>query len=132
MPPAAKTTEKAKATASDKETPKKDKVVLDPMAQMAAYLKKTSDDHYNLRPTVAPFRVSSGSLNLDMEMGGFSEGAHRVLGGPNLGKTPFTLNAVDNFLDQVPERLDLRVVDLDPLATSYATLAQSHEPNWVW
>lgn len=86
------------------EKPKAEKKApIDPSAQMAAYLNKTSEDHYNLRETIPPFRVSSGSLNLDMEIeGGFSEGAHRILGNPQAGKSPFTLNVIDNFLDVVP------------------------------
>ncbi len=93
---------KAAPTKTETKADDKEKKVLDPAAQMAAYLKQTSADHYNLVETAPPLRLSSGSLNLDMEIGGFSEGAHRILGGPNLGKTPFTLNVVDTFLDEVP------------------------------
>lgn len=92
-------TEKATSVKADKT----DKAIIDPSAQMEAYLKQTSDDHFNLTETVPPMRISSGSLNLDIEIGGFSEGAHRIAGGPNLGKTPFVLNIMDNFLDQFPE-----------------------------
>lgn len=98
----------AKASTSDKPTvavkaeKPAEKAPLDPSAQMAAYLKKTSADHYNLTKTVPPFLISSGSLNLDMEIKGLSGGAHRLLGGPNLGKTPFALSLVDTFLDTVP------------------------------
>lgn len=98
MAKAAPTKAPVKAT-----NPEKDKSApLDPTAQMASYLKKTEKDHFNLVETVPPLRLSTGSLNLDMEMGGFSEGAHRIMGGPNLGKTPFAINCVDTFLDEVP------------------------------
>jgi RecA/RadA recombinase len=80
-----------------------EKQPLDPQAQMDSFLKQTKEDHFNLEEHAPPLLVSSGSLNLDMEIGGFSEGAHRVGGGPGLGKTPFVLNAVDNFLDAVPD-----------------------------
>lgn len=93
----------APTTVKSTEKPAADKgAPIDPIAQMSAYLKQTTADHYNLVETVAPFRVSSGSLNLDMEMQGFSEGAHRIIGSPQAGKTPFVLNVVDTFLDEVP------------------------------
>lgn len=72
-------------------------------AQLAKYLKKTEADHYSLTKPVDKYRVSTGSLNLDQEMaGGFTEGAHRIAGSPQTGKTPFLLNVIDNFLDTVP------------------------------
>jgi len=92
--PKAKTTPKDEVLEPTTET--------DPRVQMAKYLNRTKDDHYNLTKTVPPFRISTGSLNLDMEILGFSQGAHRVVGGPALGKTPFTLNVIDTFLDEVP------------------------------
>lgn len=76
--------------------------VLDPKIQLAKYLKANEDEHYDLTERAAPYRVSSGSLSLDVEIGGFRAGCHRVSGGPNLGKTPFVLNVMDNFLDTVP------------------------------
>ena len=72
-----------------------------PESQLGDYLKKNEDDHLDFT-TAVNYSVSTGSLGLDIETGGLRPGAHRVGGGPNLGKTPFALNIIDNFLDTVP------------------------------
>lgn len=91
---------KEKPMKEKKEKTEDDKVETPEMA-LAKYLKANEEDHFDFTIPV-DYTVSSGSLNLDMEIGGFRPGAHRVNGGPNLGKTPFVLNIVDNFLDTVP------------------------------
>lgn len=74
-----------------------------PQVQMAKYLNKTKDDHYSLEKIRPSIKISTGSLNLDMELkGGIGYGAHRVQGPANGGKSPFVLNVCNNFLDTVP------------------------------
>ncbi len=95
----------AKASLKGKEiemTPSEQDVKSSPQAQMAKYLNRTKADHYSLEPLRAAYKVSTGSLNLDMEIHGLTAGAVRVCGSPQTGKTPFLLNVIDNFLDVVP------------------------------
>lgn len=97
----AKSTPKPAPQIKEEKAP--DTSAADPSAQLAKYLKKTEADHYSLTKPVDKYRVSTGSLNMDLEMGGgFTEGAHRIAGDPQAGKTPFLLNVIDNFLDTVP------------------------------
>lgn len=99
MPPP-KTTDKSAPKAAAK--PEEAKKVLDPKEQLGKYLNATKEDHFNLREPVKRYVLSTGSLGLDMEIGGFVPGAYRVGGGPNLGKTPFLINLMDTLLDTVP------------------------------
>lgn len=82
---------------SKKEEPRLD----GPEAALAKYLKANEEDHFDFTIPV-DYTIPTGSLGLDTEIGGFKPGCHRVSGGPNLGKTPFVLNVMDNFLDTVP------------------------------
>ncbi len=69
--------------------------------QLEAFLKTNKYDHFNFEEDVY-YRVSSGSLNLDIEVGGFTPGLHRLVGPASTGKTSAALEVVRNFFLEVP------------------------------
>lgn len=103
MSPAPKTAN-APATAAATKAGKADEkaTVIDPKAQLKKYLKANEDHHFNLVERPKEYILSSGSFGLDIEGVVFPPGVYRVAGGPNLGKTPFLINMMDNLLDEVP------------------------------
>lgn len=65
-------------------------------------LKDNKEFHYNFEKPVT-YKVSSGSLLLDIEMdGGFGPGLHRFCGLTEGGKTSEMLQIMQNFLKTVP------------------------------
>lgn len=96
MPPASKTKLAKQPEAETKPA------ASDPRTQLAKYLNANKDDHFNLETRPQSYTLSSGSLALDIEGVVFPNGVYRVCGGPNLGKTPFLINLMDNLLDTVP------------------------------
>jgi RecA/RadA recombinase len=72
-----------------------------PANQLDTFLKAHDQEHYNFEKEVN-YRVSSGSLNLDMEIGGFGPGVHRLVGPPSAGKTSEFLEIMRNFFMTVP------------------------------
>ena len=69
---------------------------------LSSFLKTNSEDHYNFEETI-DYKVSSGSLQLDLHLGGgFGPGLHRFCGINEGGKTSEALEVMKNFLVQVP------------------------------
>jgi len=87
--------------------------------QLSKFLKENKEEHYNFSPDVQ-YKVSSGSLNLDMEIGGFSPGIVRLVGGASGGKTSTALEVARNFLATVPNSRVLHVL-------SEGRLSQNHK-----
>jgi len=75
---------------------------LSPESQLAGFLKANKTDHYNFEED-SFYKISSGSLALDIEMGGgFNPGFHRFCGLSEGGKSSEALEVVKNFLATVP------------------------------
>ncbi len=92
--------EKAEKEIADKAAA--ESATMSPEKLLEAELKKGSDDHYNFEETVF-YRVSTGSLNMDMYTGGGVTPGLFVVSGPyESGKTSFTLACMKNMLDTVP------------------------------
>lgn len=73
-----------------------------PEVLLAAEMKKHSKDHYNDEETVF-YRVSTGSLNMDIELGGgVNPGLFVVTGPYESGKTSFSLACMKNMMETVP------------------------------
>jgi RecA/RadA recombinase len=66
------------------------------------FLKANKDDHYNFEEEI-DYKVSSGSLQFDLQLGGgFGPGLHRFCGMNEGGKTSEALEVVKNFLTTIP------------------------------
>jgi RecA/RadA recombinase len=69
---------------------------------LSSFLKSNKEDHYNFEDDFE-FKVSSGSLQLDIQLGGgFGPGLHRFCGINEGGKTSAALEVMKNFLRTVP------------------------------
>ncbi len=69
---------------------------------LGSFLKQNVQDHYNFEETV-DYKVSSGSLQLDLQLGGgFGPGLHRFVGMNEGGKTSEALEVMKNFLIEIP------------------------------
>jgi len=65
---------------------------------LKSFLKENKEHHYNYEETI-DYKVSSGSLNVDFELGGgFGPGLHRFVGMNEGGKTSEALEVMKNFL----------------------------------
>lgn len=69
--------------------------------QLTRYLDQTKTEHFNYTENV-DYAVSTGSLNLDAEIGLLRPSMVRLVGPPSAGKSSFALNVVRNFLATVP------------------------------
>ena len=66
------------------------------------FLKSNKEDHYNFEEEI-DYKVSSGSLQFDLQLGGgFGPGLHRFCGMNEGGKTSEALEVMRNFLTTVP------------------------------
>jgi RecA/RadA recombinase len=66
------------------------------------FLKSNKDDHYNFEESVN-YKVSTGSLNMDLHTGGgLGPGLHRFVGFTEGGKTSASLEVMRNFLNTIP------------------------------
>jgi len=75
---------------------------LSPEQILSAYLKDKETEHYNFESDV-DYKVSTGSLLLDIETGGgLGPGLHRFCGVNEGGKTSEALEVMKNFLSSVP------------------------------
>lgn len=92
MPPVK--TAKAKAPAAEPETS-------GPESQLSRYLDQTKTEHFNYVEDTH-YTVSTGSLNLDAEIGGFGPSLVRLVGPPSSGKSSFALNVAREFIATVP------------------------------
>jgi RecA/RadA recombinase len=69
--------------------------------RLLSFLKENKEDHYNFEDEVY-YKVSTGSLNLDIATGGgLSPGLHRFIGMNEGGKTSEALEVAKNFLKTV-------------------------------
>ena len=67
-----------------------------------SFLKTNKDDHYNFEEE-ENYKVSSGSLQFDLHLGGgFGPGLHRFTGMNEGGKTSEALQVMKNFLETIP------------------------------
>jgi|TARA_B100000287_G_C20666716_1_gene791957 RecA/RadA recombinase len=75
---------------------------LTPNELISSFLKNNEKDHYNYEQEY-DYKVSSGSLVVDYELGGgFGPGLHRFTGINEGGKTSEALEVMKNFLTTVP------------------------------
>lgn len=86
---------------SKEETGKSTSGGVDSKDQLASLLNKYKDDHFNYQKRV-DWKISTGSLLIDSEIGGISPSLIRMCGVNNSGKTPQTLELTRNFLKDVP------------------------------
>lgn len=71
-------------------------------ARLLSFLKENKEDHYNFEEEIY-YKISTGSLNLDIATGGgLSPGLHRFLGMNEGGKTSEALEVTKNFLSSMP------------------------------
>jgi len=69
---------------------------------LSSFLKSNKEDHYNFEDDFE-YKVSSGSLQLDIQLGGgFGPGLHRFCGINEGGKTSAALEVMKNFLLTIP------------------------------
>lgn len=69
--------------------------------RLLSFLKENKEDHYNFEEEIY-YKVSTGSLNLDIATGGgLSPGLHRFLGMNEGGKTSEALEVTKNFLNSI-------------------------------
>jgi len=69
--------------------------------RLLSFLKDNKEDHYNFEEDTY-YRVSTGSLNLDIATsGGLSPGLHRFIGMNEGGKTSEALEVTKNFLKTI-------------------------------
>jgi RecA/RadA recombinase len=72
----------------------------DPSSLLGIFLKNNKASHYNFEEEIN-YKVSSGSLLMDFELGGgFGPGLHRFCGANECGKTSCALSVMKNFLDE--------------------------------
>lgn len=72
--------------------------------QLNSFLKNNPKDHYNFAESVY-YKVSFGSLKLDIELGGIGPGIHRFCGIKEGGKTSESLEIAKNFLEEPNRRV---------------------------
>jgi RecA/RadA recombinase len=81
---------------------KEDGISINSKEVLSSFLKNNKEDHYNFEDDF-DFKVSSGSLQLDIQLGGgFGPGLHRFCGINEGGKTSAALEVMKNFLLTVP------------------------------
>lgn len=80
----------------------KEKEVVKSNDVLNSFLKQNSTDHYNFEESI-DYKVSSGSLQLDLQLGGgLGPGLHRFVGMNEGGKTSAALSFMKNFLEKTP------------------------------
>jgi len=76
---------------------------------LKSFLKSNKEDHYNFEEEI-DYKVSSGSLQFDLQLGGgFGPGLHRFVGMNEGGKTSESLEVMKNFLQTIPKAKGLFV-----------------------
>ena len=69
---------------------------------LGSFLKTNKEDHYNFEDEI-DYKVSSGSLQFDLQLGGgFGPGLHRFVGMNEGGKTSESLEVMKNFCNSLP------------------------------
>lgn len=72
-----------------------------PSEQLNNLLKQNKEDHFNFEERVY-WKISSGSILLDVATNGITPSLVRICGNNNGGKTPQALEIIRNFLKDVP------------------------------
>jgi RecA/RadA recombinase len=85
-----------------KDKPEIDDTIITPNAQLEAFLKANKEDHFNFDEDVY-YKISTGSLNLDLQIGGFTPGLHRLVGPASSGKTSAALEIVRQLFIAQPK-----------------------------
>ena len=68
---------------------------------LGSFLKTNKEDHYNFEDEI-DYKVSSGSLQFDLQLGGgFGPGLHRFVGMNEGGKTSESLEVMKNFCNNL-------------------------------
>ena len=68
---------------------------------LGSFLKENKEDHYNFEDEI-DYKVSSGSLQFDLQLGGgFGPGLHRFVGMNEGGKTSESLEVMKNFCNNL-------------------------------
>ena len=68
---------------------------------LGSFLKSNKEDHYNFEDEI-DYKVSSGSLQFDLQLGGgFGPGLHRFVGMNEGGKTSESLEVMKNFCNNL-------------------------------
>jgi RecA/RadA recombinase len=81
----------------------KDKEVKKSTDVLDSFLKQNQSDHYNFEESI-DYKISSGSLQLDLHLGGgLGPGLHRFVGMNEGGKTSAALSFMKNFLEKIPK-----------------------------
>jgi len=81
----------------------KEKEVIKSSDVLGSFLKQNQSDHYNFEEAV-DYKVSSGSLQLDLHLGGgLGPGLHRFVGMNEGGKTSAALSFMKSFLEKIPK-----------------------------
>jgi RecA/RadA recombinase len=81
---------------------KKDDKIVSSNEILSNFLKTNKEDHYNFEEDFN-YKVSSGSIQLDIHLGGgFGPGLHRFCGINEGGKTSAALEVMKNFLKTIP------------------------------
>jgi RecA/RadA recombinase len=81
----------------------KEKEVTKSSDVLGSFLKQNQNDHYNFEEAI-DYKVSSGSLQLDLHLGGgLGPGLHRFVGMNEGGKTSSALSFMKNFLEKIPK-----------------------------
>jgi len=81
----------------------KEKEVTKSSDVLGSFLKQNQSDHYNFEEAI-DYKVSSGSLQLDLHLGGgLGPGLHRFVGMNEGGKTSSALSFMKNFLEKIPK-----------------------------
>ena len=71
---------------------------------LKSFLKENKEHHYNYEEEI-DYKISSGSLNVDFEIGGgFGPGLHRFTGMNEGGKTSEALEVMKNFINRPNSR----------------------------
>jgi RecA/RadA recombinase len=79
----------------------KEKEVTKSTDVLNSFLKQNQSDHYNFEESI-DYKVSSGSLQLDLHLGGgLGPGLHRFVGMNEGGKTSAALSFMKNFLEKI-------------------------------
>ena len=69
---------------------------------LGSFLKTNKEDHYNFEDEI-DYKVSSGSLQFDLQLGGgFGPGLHRFVGMNEGGTTSESLEVMKNFCNSLP------------------------------
>lgn len=82
-------------------SPTKTEPSASPEASLSRFLDQNKEEHFNYVEDT-DYLISTGSLNLDSEIGGFGPNLTRLVGPASAGKTSFSLNVAREFVATIP------------------------------